>query len=77
MGIADTFKQRSSRAFGRGDFEEARRLAQKAQDQFTELATDAELPEKQRKKAIEGFKRTQDQIENAFQAEQDAQKKIS
>lgn len=76
FGIADTFEIRASRASNMGDFEEARRLAQKAQDQFSNIATTVDLPEEERKKAIEGFKRTQGLIEGAFQSEEDQQRKI-
>lgn len=76
FGIADTFEIRASRASNMGDFEEARRLAQKAQDQFSNIATTVDIPEEERKKAIDGFKRTQSFIEGAFQSEEDQQRKI-
>jgi len=76
FGIADTFETRAKQALGRGDFEEARRLAEKAQAQFEDIASSQDAPEEERKRALQGFKKTQTLIEGAFQSEQNAQKDL-
>jgi TP901 family phage tail tape measure protein len=70
FGIAKTFEIRAQEALKRKDFEEARRLLAKSQAQFESIALEADAPWASKGVAVEGLKRTQDLITQAFEQQE-------